>query len=199
MTKYQKLINWIDKNLTWLNCEDVVVRIKYEKNRNDVISFNLSQDGIKKLKGELERIKNSSSKWGKDDNKFDNILAGLNYYLYKNCYSYSDKIDYQKIKKFMEFYQNNIKSYSALRKVLEKLLSYDKKEKSENFKKEGIHEFINWVRYQEGRKNWLLNNRCCYLSELIESIWEETSNYKYLKTWLQAIVANYVYFKWTKN
>ncbi len=199
MTKYQKLINWIDKNLVWLNCENVVVRIKYGKDKKDVISFNLAQDGIKKLKNELEKIKNSNRKWGEDDNKFDNILKEINYFLYKDCYSYGDKINYQKIKKFMEVYQDNINSYSALRKVLEKLLSYGKKSKWEIFENEGIHEFINWVRYQEGRKNGLLNNKYLSLSGLVESVWEETKNYNKLKTWLQAIVANYVYFKWTKN
>ena len=115
--------------------------------------------------------------------------------------SFDGKINYKKVKEFMGDYKENIKSYSALRKILEKLLSYWKKMKQPtySFEEQWINEFISWVRYQEGRNNGLLNNKCCYLSELIESVWEEKKNYDDLKSWLQIIIANYVYYKWTKD
>jgi hypothetical protein len=102
----------------------------------------------------------------------------------------------------MWFYKDVIKSYSALRKVLEKLLSYWKnKEKLNNFEQKWFNEFVSWVRYQEWRKNGLFKNEKEPLkfSKLIESVWEEKKNYEDLKTWLQIIIANYVYYRWTKN
>ena len=138
--------------------------------------------------------------------------------IYLNTESFEELINYKRIKNFMERYKWAIKSYSALRKVLEKYLALLKKnERNEITEGELLDEFINWVRYQEWRNNWLLdkwltnklksNERKNYekytLSSLIEQVLEKINNndnkLNKLKTWLQAIVANYVYFKWTKN
>jgi len=110
------------------------------------------------------------------------------------------------------------KELFSFEKGFGKILSITKKnERNEITEGELLDEFINWVRYQEWRNNWLLdkwltnklksNERKNYekytLSSLIEQVLEKINNndnkLNKLKTWLQAIVANYVYFKWTKN
>ena len=222
MTKYQKLINWIDKNLTWLNCEDVVVRIKYGKDKKKKLVFNLSDDWIKELKNKLEEIKTKSS-YLENDNDFTDILKEIKdtlaeqeicNYLEKIFGKERDQFNFEEAIKsdnllYLKHYFDTIGKYSALRKIYEKLLSYGKKNKS--FDKEGFYKF---VFYQSGRGviSWKWMKFADLVKKVIDKIEKDLNNnenkykekdiknfYEASKVWLSAIIAYYVYFEWTKN
>ena len=244
-TKYSKLIDWIDKNLKNYNCKDVVVdlgKVKYGKNKIIFIKFPLTEKWIERLKEKIEEIRNDSDVDEEEKQKtFDYILNKLKNTLpereickyvekvfWKEKGNCENKKEDNKTQEFhykeaiksdnllcLKNYFNVIGKYSGLRKIYEKLLSYE--EKWKQFDELSREDFLKFVFYQSGRL--VIGRKGKKFAEIVKQIldeivrkyelskeWEENeakevSNkiYEDFKTWLSAIIAYYVYYKWTKN
>jgi len=212
-SNYEKLINWIDKNLAMLKCDDVEVNLgkaKYYKWWRKELKFKLNEDWVREFKQVLAEMKNESKYWERD-NTFEDILKNLSSkvaereickYLEK-IFESSWKIKMEEALKvdnllYLKHYLESIWKYSALRKVYEKLLSYGKK--NDKFDE---NDFLTFVAYQKGRWvirwNWIDFHKLC--KKVLDWLKNDSESniYESFKKWFAAIVAYYVYYKWTKD